>query len=479
MQDTKQRSLHLLAAALLILFISGDLDAQASAPTINQLFGFSCDPNTKICADGQAPNALLQSADGNFYGTTPVGGAGNVTGGGTVFKITAGGQFTLLYTFAADQNGDYPNGNEPTDLVEGNDGFLYGTTLLGGSHNTGLVFKISKTGKFRILNSAVGYQGYGPTTLVLGADGNLYGGTFGNGTVGGSLFRVTPNGAYALLHALSPQVEGPMALGLTQASDGNFYGTTLGGEELLTTLFRLTPSGQFTVLQTLHYGQFPVSAPIEASNGKLYGGLSRFEDQAEAGLFGSNLSGSSFENILLPALAFGDYVQYLTAASDANLWGVIPAGVGDFPNGGVVGVSVKGKQIQSVSFDGTNGMFPDAPLVQGSNGRFFGVTESGGSVTGGDVASGVVFTLDAGLAAPKAGVVAFKPARGKVGQHVMIHGIHFVGTTAVTFNGVSAKFKVLNTGNIVAAVPQGATTGPISVTNPGGTTVSRGNFTVE
>jgi hypothetical protein len=95
------------------------------------------------------------------------------------------------------------------------------------------------------------------------------------------------------------------------------------------------------------------------------------------------------------------------------------------------------------------------------------------------VASGVVFTLDAGLAAPKPALVSFNPSRGKVGTRVNIHGNHFVGTTAVAFNGVSGTFQVLNTGNILATVPQGATTGPISVTNPGGTTASKGNFTVE
>jgi hypothetical protein len=40
-------------------------------------------------------------------------------------------------------------------------------------------------------------------------------------------------------------------------------------------------------------------------------------------------------------------------------------------------------------------------------------------------------------------------------------------------------FKVLNTGNILATVLQGATTDPISVTNPGGTTASERHFTVE
>jgi uncharacterized repeat protein (TIGR03803 family) len=468
---------RLIAAAFLALFFTTGLQAQSPVPTITQLFAFACDSTGQACPDGKYPNALLQSADGNFYGTALVGGTGNVSAGGTVFKISASGKFTLLYTFSADQNGKYSNGSLPNSLVEGNNGFLYGTTLLGGANNTGLVFKISKTGKFQVLNDAVGYNGYGPTTLVLGRDGNLYGGTFGDGSVGGSLFRVTPKGPYTLLHAFNLPVEGPMTLGMTLASDGNLYGTTLGGEELKTTLFRLTPSGQFTTLQTLIYGQFPVSPPIQASDGKLYGGMSRYEGQAEAGLFTSNLSGSNFAEVLLPQLTFGDYIQYLTPASDSNLWSIVYHT--NLQTVDVISLSRSGKLLQTVSFDGANGEYPDASLVQGSDGRLFGVTELGGSVQQGDVANGVVFTLDAGLAAPKPELVIFNPSRGKVGAKVAIHGTHFVGTTVVTFNGVNATFRVLNTGYLLATVPQGATTGPIRVTNPGSTTASRKDFTVE
>jgi uncharacterized repeat protein (TIGR03803 family) len=469
------RTLNLIAASFLALFFGTGVQAQPSAPAITQLFAFACSSSGEVCADGRLPNSLIQSADGNFYGTTLLGGPGNGANGGTVFKITSAGQFTLLYTFVADANGNYSHGNQPTALVEGNDGFLYGTTIMGGPNNTGLVFKLSKTGNFQILNSDVGYKGFGPITLVVGRNGDLYGGTAGNNTSasGGSLFRVTPGGVYTLLHALSPDVEGPQTLGMTLASDGNFYGTTLGATEALTVFYRLTPSGEFTTLQTLVYAQFAESSPIQASNGLLYAGLSRYEDDPETGMFSSDLSGRDFEQIPLPQLTTG-FASYLTSASDSNLWCL-----GGIVTDKAMSISLDGALLQTIPFDGTNFEAPDAPLVQSSNGRFFGVAQLGGSAPQGEVASGGVFTLDAGLAPPKAELVAFNPSLGNLGAQVAIYGTHFVGTTAVTFNGVSAKFTVFSTGYILATVPPGATTGPIRVTNPGGTTVSQEDFAVK
>ncbi len=463
-------------ALLLGLSYTPSADAQ-SAPTIQSLFTFACSVTTVFhqqvahCPDGQQPNTLLQSADGNFYGTTFSNGSGNHAFG-TVFKITPAGHLTVLHTFIADANGNYPEGASPTSLIEGDDGFLYGTAQVGGANNTGLVFRLSKTGAFQVVNDTLGQ----PTTLTLGTDGNFYGGTFGTNGVGGTLFRLSPSGSSTLLHTLNPTVEGPMALGMTQASDGNFYGTTVGGEELLTSFFRLTPAGQFTVLKTLHYSQFAVSPPIQAANGNLYFGLTHILDQAAAALGESSLSGD-FKDVPY-ALSFGDNTQNLTLGSDSNLWGAVFAGFSNLPNGAVVTLSPTGKVVQTVAFDGTNGAGPDAALVQGSDGRFFGVAMGGGSVPQGDVGGGVFFAINAGLPAPKPANITFNVSSGKVGTQVVIHGSHFVGTTAVSFNGVSAAFKVLNAGNIDAIVPAGTTTGPIEVTNPGGTALSARNFAV-
>jgi uncharacterized repeat protein (TIGR03803 family) len=98
-----------------------------AAQTLTTLYGLSG-------ADGMAPNGLVQGADGNFYGTTQMGGTNLYHGaGGTVFKITPGGAFTTLYNFCSQPNcadGDNPFG----ELVLGTDGNLYGTTYMGGSY---------------------------------------------------------------------------------------------------------------------------------------------------------------------------------------------------------------------------------------------------------------------------------------------------------------------------------------------------------
>src|SRR5205814_4870346 len=64
---------------------------------------------------------------------------------------------------------------------------------------------------------------------------------------------------------------------------------------------------------------------------------------------------------------------------------------------------------------------------------------------------------------------------GKIGMHVLIVGRYFIGTTSVGFGGVNARFQVLNAGNILATVPDGAQSGPLAVTNAGGTAASKNN----
>jgi uncharacterized repeat protein (TIGR03803 family) len=85
---------------------------------------------------------LLQARDGNLYGATPNGGA---NGTGTVYKLTVGGQYTLLFSFPKGNNGG------PTSLIEASDGNLYGAAL-GALGNGGYseLFRVSKTGTYTL-----------------------------------------------------------------------------------------------------------------------------------------------------------------------------------------------------------------------------------------------------------------------------------------------------------------------------------------
>ena len=75
-------------------------------------------------------------------------------------------------------------------------------------------------------------------------------------------------------------------------------------------------------------------------------------------------------------------------------------------------------------------------------------------------------------------IISFTPGSGPVGSGVTISGENFTGTTVVRFNGVSAAFTVNSATQISATVPAGATTGPLSVTTPGGTATTVGGFSV-
>jgi uncharacterized repeat protein (TIGR03803 family) len=386
-----QITMPLMYPLVLLLSLSfTSISYAQSAPSIQVLFTYACTVttvhqlSTTTCLQGQEPNTLIQSADGNFYGTTLFGGTGNQAAG-NLFKITPAGKLSVLHTFVADANGNFLNGSGPSSLVEGNDGSLYGTASGGPTGNfSGVIFKLRKTGAFKIVSALP--LGSVPTSLLLGRDGNFYGGTLGSSGAGGILFRVTPGGSFTVLHILNALSEGSTALGLTQASDGNFYGTTsLGGVH--STLFRLTPTGQFTVLKTLHYPQFPFSAPIQASNGKLYAGLTSVVSGGLPfpGMFRSGLLQGDFTLIPLPSpLALGDIQLSMVEASDGRIWSAVVSQTSHFPNGAAAAVSLDGTQVNTVTFNGTNGSGP-AALVQGSDGRLFGVAGGGGSVPQGEV----------------------------------------------------------------------------------------------
>lgn len=87
-------------------------------------------------AGGSGPNRLYRDPDGTLYGTTNIGG--DPANAGVVFKLV-GTDFTVLYAF---QNGD--DGGQPNaGVIRDTNGNFYGTTSLGGNKHGGTVFKLT------------------------------------------------------------------------------------------------------------------------------------------------------------------------------------------------------------------------------------------------------------------------------------------------------------------------------------------------
>jgi uncharacterized repeat protein (TIGR03803 family) len=195
------------------------------------------------CTDGRYPSALVQATNGDFYGVTVQGGANSA---GTVFKITPSGMLTTLYSFCRQTN--CPDGLNPTaGLVQATNGDFYGTTPYGGAnHNEfcgpecGTVFKITRSGTLTTLYSfcskvnSKGYctDGRNPSTagLVQATNGDLYGTTpEGGANDYGTVFKITPSGTLTTLHSFDYTDGGfPQAV-LAQDTNGAFYGTTSAG----------------------------------------------------------------------------------------------------------------------------------------------------------------------------------------------------------------------------------------------------------
>jgi uncharacterized repeat protein (TIGR03803 family) len=249
-------------------------------------------PPPYSCPDGAYPFAgLVQGTDGNFYGTTTAGGAnsGCANTCGTAFKITPSGVLTTLYSFCSQS--ECTDGESPyAGLIQGTDGNFYGTTLIGGANAYGEVFKITSNGKLAVLHSFCPTCGEGsnPTAgLVQATDGNFYGTTLNGGTDNyGTVFEITPSGKLTTLHSFAATDGAAPSAALIQATDGNFYGTTEfagangGAGANYGTIFKITPRGKLTTLYSfcpvLQNGICPdgnasVAAVVQDTDGTFYG----------------------------------------------------------------------------------------------------------------------------------------------------------------------------------------------------------------
>ena len=218
---------------------------------------------------------LTLGHDGSFYGTT-AGGIGKYYYG-TVFKVTTNGTLSTLHTFTG-----YDGGNPYASLTLGSDGNFYGTTSIGGSGGDGTVFKVTTNGTLTTLVSFNGGNGAYPyAALTLSTDGYFYGTTWGAPSYDGSVFKMTTNGSLTTLVFFNgTDGENPTAA-LSLGTDGNFYGTTESGGafegvwgEGLGTVFKVTTNGTLTTLVSFNggtNGAYPYAGLTLGNDGNFYG----------------------------------------------------------------------------------------------------------------------------------------------------------------------------------------------------------------
>lgn len=228
--------------------------------------------------DGSFPVAgVIRDISGNLYGTTYEGGNSNcqAQGCGTVFKVSPDGAEAVLYVFTGGADGSQPVAR----LVRDRAGNLYGTTLSGGASGKGVVFEIAPDGSETVLHAfAGGSDGVGPgAALLRDSGGNLYGTTLAGGSGNsGTVFRIAPDGTESVLYRFKGGKDGdsPQST-LIQDAAGNFYGTTgLGGRRNFGTVFRLAPDGTETVLYVFRGGRdgaTPLGGLTADADGNFYG----------------------------------------------------------------------------------------------------------------------------------------------------------------------------------------------------------------
>jgi uncharacterized repeat protein (TIGR03803 family) len=269
--------------------------------------------------------------------------------------------YSVLYNFSpGTKSGDPSNPQSTGQITQGRDGNLWTTTPDGGSFGGGAAINITPSGALVVFsfNNPPGVLPFGG--LTLGTDGNFYGTTESGGTIGqGTLFKLTSTGSLTTLYNFGT-CKSPCKEGLfprtppVEGSDGNFYGTTFDTNDGTNdgVVYKLTSAGKFSTIYAFAFGGtqgFNPQAPlIQGADGNLYG------TAASGGI----------------------------TTSPTNCWGSSSS------CGTVFKVTTGGKLTTIYKFDQTHGAGPLSPVIQGTDGNFYGTTSAGGTS-----GLGVVFKL--------------------------------------------------------------------------------------
>ncbi len=460
---------HRTASLALILRFSALTGHNACGQEFEVLYSFAG-------SDGANPQAALaQGSDGYFYGTTEYGGtSGGPAGGyGTVFRVDTNGALSSLVSFSGEGSIDGVTGANPLGaLVQASDGYFYGTTLQGGAFNYGSVFRLDPTSG--TVYSWAGFNGFvqvPPTGkfplagVVQGSDGYLYGTTSEGGPYGvGTFFRASVQTKGYLTNLCSLGGEYPSAA-LVQGNDGYFYGTTAnGGTGTNGTVFRVSAAGSLTQLVSFAgtNGATPLGSLVQGKDGYFYG-TTYFGGAYNYGtVFRMTTNGTVTTLVSFDSYGGANPAAGLVQGSDGYFYGTTFNG-GDYDYGTVFQMATNGAWATLYSFDSFGGANPAASLVQGSDGFLYGTT-----VNGGDNDLGTVFRIAPPI---NPSIVAQPQSQTNVAGAVASFSVSASGTAPLSYQWQQNGTNLSGGGQV-----SGTTTNLLAITNLG--LANAGSYTV-
>jgi uncharacterized repeat protein (TIGR03803 family) len=337
----------LTVAALLIGIVAAAATAQSQTVTI--LHSFTGNP------DGNSPSgALMQATDGYFYGATTFGGVDN---DGTLYRVNStGSTYNTVYQFLNGTDTEQP----ANQLLQGSDGNIYGVTGF-------TAFRFAPGSSVTL--DTLGEPSGNPSSVIQASDGNYYFST----TFGSGIFKI--NGSTGEITQIGT-APGFNLYGVVQASDGNLYGGELGGGTAGdSTIFKCTLAGVVTVAYTFPSTLNANGNLVEGANGQLYGVAADNSEATTGQIYELNVSNGTYTK--LATIPNSDDIQApgtLMLASDGNFYTVAQ---GSTDTSELLRMTPAGVLTLLYTISEPGGLI--SPLIQGSDGAFYGAGSTGGT----------------------------------------------------------------------------------------------------
>jgi len=500
-------NLQFLATALAILSGAGRLVAQPSISSFSPAYGASSDPGyITISGSGFSPGSLIVQFNGVTDFTAGAVAAnliqahvppGAPLGAGPIYVSVNGQSTWSAQDFTVIGPGPYIAGFGPSS---GNAGAS--VTFTGAHFASPLTVKFSGASPFTASPpSSTSFTVAVPTGVTTGpVTMSNYLGSFATAT---NFF--VPSG----ITNLSPTVGRTGTNVLITGT--NFIGTTavrFNGVDAISFTILSNNAIQVVVPTNATTGPIrvitPASSALSPSNFVVRPTITGFSPNF--GNVGTNVLVSGENLFGTTDVKFNGTNAAFSGVSYGQLTATVPAGATTGPisvtttNGGFTNVNNFYLPPKITSFTPNNSgpgttvkitgvNFTDASSVS-FNGKPAGFTVTNNTTIGAIVPNGVLTgpisvttpagsTNSSGLFYGLPGITGFSPSHGLPGTNVIISGTNFLGATSIKFGTNTASFTVLNNTTIGTTVPNGASTGPITVIAPGGTSTTGTNFLLD